>query len=110
MLITNKLFTITCLFLLASCYLKNIYLIGFSVVVLGFVDCCAYALNLAVVSNQGWGKRGFSIFNLGQCGGVVVSILVTMFASNQVYLLYVLILQIISTFFLHNFESKHMHV
>ena len=94
------------LLLLASLYLKNVYILGAAAFLLGFVDCCSYSLNLAVVSEENWGKQGFSLFNVSQCAGVSVSIPLVMFVGNQVFIGYVLVFQIVASFFLHLFRPK----
>lgn len=74
--------------ILSSYFLKNIYLLGTAVVILGFIDCLSYSLNLAIISEERWSSFAYSIFNLSQCMGVVVSILLLMWISIEGYLIY----------------------
>lgn len=91
---------------MVSYYTKSIYLLGLGFTIIGFVDCCSYALDLALVSEERWGKVGYTIFNVAQCGGVAISIVVVMFASTQSFLIYALALQLVSSVFLHNFKPS----
>lgn len=103
---TNKLLTISMLFLIIIFYLKNVVLLSFSVVALGFVDCCFYSLNLSLVSESGWNKKGFSVFNIIQCAGNSISILLIMFVKTQPFIMYILGVQIVSSVLLHSFQGK----
>jgi hypothetical protein len=80
--------------------------IGVSMVLMGFINCGGFALDLALISEQGWGKKGYTAFNLGQCGGVALSVLLLLlFDYNiELFLCYMVICQIISSTFLHSFK------
>ena len=106
LLCLNKLFTVSSLVILISCYLRNIYLMSVGVVLIGFIDCCEYSLNLAIVSEHQWKKRGFSIFNIVQCLGVSSSILMMMFTSSDSFILFCVVFQLASSLLLHNFKSR----
>lgn len=106
LIIANKLFVLVIILVMVSYFLKNIYLLGVAVVIVGFIDCCSFSLNLAVISEEGWSSFAYSLFNLGQCMGVVISILVLMWSSIEVYLLYAFAIQLISSFFLHIFRPN----
>lgn len=106
LLTSNKLFMLAFVLMTCSYFLKNIYLLGAGVVVLGFVDCCSFSLNLAIISEEGWDSFAFSLFNLGQCMGVVISILILMWAPTSAYLMYTFATQLISSFLLHNFKPR----
>ena len=75
-------------------------------VIVGFVDCCSFSLNLAIISEEGWSSFAYSLFNLGQCMGVVISILVLMWAKTEAYLIYAFGIQLIASFLLHNFKPR----
>jgi hypothetical protein len=72
-------------FAVVVCYigynLENIYLIGISCFLIGICDCGVFSLDLAIISDEVWGKRGYSFFNFFQCLGVTVSILILLFTD-----------------------------
>lgn len=100
------------LFLAAACgcyvgyHIQSTILIGVSMVLMGFVNCSGFATDLAIIEEQRWGKRGYTIFNLGQCGGVVVSVSIILATSGNIewYILYMIACQLISSVALSAFR------
>lgn len=95
---------------LIGCYIghcfENVYVIAVSIVAMGFINCGGFALDLAVIGEEGWGKKGYTAFNLGQCGGVALSVtLLLIFDYNiELFMCYMIVCQVVSSTSLHSFK------
>ena len=102
----NNLFLFVICLLYLGHYTQNKYLIGITMILMGVMNSSAFALNLAIVGEEGWGKRGYTIFNLGECSGVagsVILFLVTHY-NIEVFFMYMVACQIVSSISLHSFR------
>lgn len=96
--ILNKTFLITIVgFLLAYQY-ESEQITAVCIFMMGFVNSSAFATNLAIIEKQGWGRRGYVIFNYGQTFGVVASIAFLLAIGNHfpTFFLYMSIAQMSS--------------